>query len=245
MITQILVCLDSSPSTEAAVGVALRIARELRAGLVALPIADDAAGGLRGRFESRCDEAGVKAQTLELGDRPAALILKETATRDLVVMGRSAPTRTRNAVLRRANRPVLIVPEASTDRPASAIGIVAYNGSGAATRALTSFAESGLAQRMDVRVVTVGDDGAAAYEVADRGVHALATLGVAATPHSIVSVLPRSEALLRFAETCNATMMVMGAFGRPPLAAFATFWKGSATRHIIKRTKIPVYLRHS
>jgi nucleotide-binding universal stress UspA family protein len=245
MITQILVCLDTSPSTEAAVGVALQIARDLRARVVALPIADEGAVGVRVGFESRCHVAGVNTETLEVGDRPVARILKEMAARDLVVMGRDATKSTRHAVLRRANRPVLIVPEAATDRPASAIAVVAYDGSGAATRALTSFAESGLAQRMDVRVVTAGDDGAAAYEVADRGVQALAKLGVAATPHSIVSVLPRFEALLRFAETCNARMMVMGAFGRPPLAAFATFWKGSATRHIIKRTKIPVYLRHS
>ena len=37
-------------------------------------------------------------------------------------------------------------------------------------------------------------------------------------------------------------MMVMGAFAR---SRISTFFKGSATRQILKRTKIPVYLRRA
>ena len=155
--------------------------------------------------------------------------------------GRDANARTRDAVLHQASRPVLIVPAGAAERPAST-AVVAYDGSAAAVQALTSFADSGLARRMDVRVATIGDDGAAAYEVADGGVQTLAKLGVAATPHNIVSLLPRSDALLKFAEDCEAGMMVMGAFAR---SRISTLFKGSATRQILKRTKIPVYLRHS
>jgi nucleotide-binding universal stress UspA family protein len=241
MIKQIVVCLEGSPSTEAAIGVAVQIARDLRAGLVGLPIVDEPGLGARAAFESRCQQAGVAAQMLKDAGRPLDRIVKAMSTSDLTILGRDASAGTRDALLRRANRPVLIVPAGAAERPAST-AVVAYDGSGAAVQALTSFADSGLAQRMDVRVATIGDDGAAAYEVADAGVQTLAKLGVAATPHNIVSLLAPSDALLKFAEDCGAGMMVMGAFARSPIS---TFFKGSATRQIIKRTKIPVYLRHS
>jgi nucleotide-binding universal stress UspA family protein len=242
MMKQILVCLEGSHSTEAAIGVAIQIARDLRAALVGLPTVDEPDLRARAAFESRCHEAGVAVQTLEVGERPVARILKEMSTRDLTIMGRDARAGTRDAVLRRAGQPVLLVPAGAAERPVSTTAVIAYDGGGAAVQALTSFANSGLAQRMDVRVATVGNDGATAYEMADTGVQALAALGVAATPHSIVSLLPRAEALLKFAANCAAGMIVMGAFARSRLS---TLWRGSATRQIIKRTNIPVYLQHS
>ena len=62
MIKQILVCLERSLSTEAAIGVAIQIARDLRAGLVGLPIVDEPDLEARATFERRCHEAGLPAQ---------------------------------------------------------------------------------------------------------------------------------------------------------------------------------------
>jgi nucleotide-binding universal stress UspA family protein len=98
-----------------------------------------------------------------------------------------------------------------------------------------------LAQGRTVYVATVDDNGAQAYEMADRGVKALASLGVVATANNIVSALSKVDALFRFAEEAGAGLMVMGAFAR---SRFATFFKGSATQGIVERTKIPLFLRH-
>ena len=72
MIKQILVCLESSLSTETATGVAIQIARDLRAALVGLPIVEPPIPRARAAFESRCQQAGVAAQILEEADAPVA-----------------------------------------------------------------------------------------------------------------------------------------------------------------------------
>ena len=280
MIKNILVCLEGSPSTEAATRSAITIARDLSAGLVGLAIVDEpdiragAAVGIGGAsfkhdrdetlvadahkhasdwlllFEGRCRDAGVKARTLEIVGRPADSILEEMSTRDLTVMGRDANFKfetepedsgTRDLILHRASRPVLVVPEEAVDRTPSNVVVIAYDGSGAAMRAMASFAGSGLARGRDVHVATVDDNGAQAYEMANRGVIALAELGVAATINNVVSPLSNADALFKFAEEINAGMMVMGAFAR---SRIATFFKGSATQGIVERTKIPLYLQH-
>jgi nucleotide-binding universal stress UspA family protein len=201
-------------------------------------------------FERRCREAGVAATTLEVVGRPAASILAEMGTRDLTIIGRDANFKfetepedsgTRDAILHRAAGPVLVVPEGAPARPPSKVVALAYDGSGAAKRALTSFAASGLAAGREIYVATVDDNGAEAYEIAESGVKALAALGIAATPNNIVSALSNVDALFKFAEESGAGMMVMGAFARSRLA---TLFKGSATAGIVERTKIPLYLQH-
>jgi nucleotide-binding universal stress UspA family protein len=201
-------------------------------------------------FERRCREQGVAARALEVVGRPADSILAEMGTRELTVMGRDANFKfetepedsgTRDAILHRATGPVLVVPEEAADRAPSKVVVLAYDGSGAARRALTSFAASGLATGREIHVATVDDNGAQAYEMAESGVKALAELGVSATANNIVSALSNVDALFKFAEESGAGMMVMGAFAR---SRIATFFKGSATAGIVERTRIPLYLQH-
>jgi nucleotide-binding universal stress UspA family protein len=120
LINEVLVCLEGSPSSDAATRVALGIARALRAKLVGLAIVDEpdiragtptSIGGASFKherdealiadarqhaadwlalFERRCREAGVEARTLEVVGRPAQSILAEMQTRDLTIMGRDA-----------------------------------------------------------------------------------------------------------------------------------------------------------
>ena len=71
-------------------------------------------------FEQRCREAGVTGRGLEIVGRPADSILEEMDGYDLTVIGRDANFRfeterddlqTRDAILHRASRPVLLVPD--------------------------------------------------------------------------------------------------------------------------------------
>jgi nucleotide-binding universal stress UspA family protein len=279
MIKEALVCLEASPSSEAATRLAISIADDFKARLIGLAIVDEpdiragTATGIGGSsfkhdrdetlvadarlhaadalalFERRCREAKVEARALEVVGRPAASILAEMETRDLTIMGRDAnfrfetegdDTATREAILHRATRPVLLVPE-GVDGPIGKKVVVAYDGSKAAKRAIASFAASGLARSRNIHVATVDDSGAQAWELATAGVKALVDLGVAAIPHNIVSALSSLEALFGFAKEINADLIVMGAFAHSRLAHL---FHGSVTRGLVERTTIPLYLQH-
>jgi nucleotide-binding universal stress UspA family protein len=278
MIKEILVCLEASPSSDAATRLAIEIARERGATLVGLAIVDEPdiragaatgiggasfkherdealvadarkqAGEWLGLFERRCGGANVRARTLEIVGRPAESILAETETRDLIVMGRDANFRfeteredpqTREAVLHRTTRPMLLVPE-SAERPLGKKVVVAYDGSAAAKRAIESFAKSGLAEQREVLVATVDDDGERAFELASRAVALLGDLAVAATPHNIVSTLANTDALQEFATKAGAAMIVMGSFAHSRLKQL---FRGSVTRGLVEKTTIPLYLQ--
>jgi nucleotide-binding universal stress UspA family protein len=203
-------------------------------------------------FEGRCKAAGLPVRTLEIVGRPAEIIIAEMERHDLTLMGRDANFRfetesddraTREKILRHASHPILLVPERATDaQPAlGATVLVAYDGGAAATRALTSFAASGLAQSRNIHVATVDDDGEKAWEMAERAVQSLHAMGVQATVHSIVSVLPNAEALVKFGVEIGAGLVVMGAFAS---SRMAELFGGSATRALAERSPIPLYLQH-
>jgi nucleotide-binding universal stress UspA family protein len=120
MINDILVCLEGSPSSEAATRFAIELARERRATLVGMAIIDEpdiragAAAGIGGSsfkherdkillakarahaedwlglFQRRCRSEDVPASTLEIVGRPAEMILGEMERHDVTVMGRDA-----------------------------------------------------------------------------------------------------------------------------------------------------------
>ena len=120
MIKEALICLESSPSSDAATRLAITIASELRASLVGLAIVDEpdiragTATGFGGSsykhdrdealmadarerarecltlFERRCLNAKVPATTMEIVGRPAESILGEMDRRELTVIGRDA-----------------------------------------------------------------------------------------------------------------------------------------------------------
>jgi len=279
MIKEALVCLESSPSSEAATRLATAIASESNARLVGLAIVDEpdiragTATGFGGSsfkherdealvadararaadclalFERRCREAKVSAATLEIVGRPAASILTEMETRDLTIIGRDAnfrfetesdDTATREAILHHAKGPVLIVPE-SAEGPLGDKVVVAYDGSGAAKRAIASFAATGLARSRNVHVASVDDSGEQAWEMATAGVKLFAELGVAAETNNLVSAQSSVEALFAFSKEIGAGLIVMGAFAHNRIAHL---FHGSVTRGLVERTTTPLYLQH-
>jgi nucleotide-binding universal stress UspA family protein len=200
-------------------------------------------------FERRCREAGVPARSLEIVGRPADSILTEMEAHHLTVIGRDAnfrfeterhDTKTRNAILHRASRPVLLVPETSEEELGQTV-LVAYDGSGAAKRAITSFAASGMAQGRIVHVATVDDNGVVAREMSERAVAMLRAANVPATAHNVVSVHSNVDALFKLAKDLGAGLMVMGAFTRFGLREL---FSGSVTRGLVEETEIPLYLQH-
>jgi len=204
------------------------------------------------QFQRLFDAEGVPARTLEIVGRPAAAIIEEMQRHDLVVMGRDVNFRfeteesdrsTRDRILRHANRPVILVPESTSD-VGTALGatvLLAYDGSISAEHVLESFARSGLGQSRDVHVATVGDDGERAGDVANQAAEKLRTFGIEATAHGIVSALPTSEALLKLGRALGASFFVMGAFARSRLSELL---HGSHTRDIVEHSPVALCLWH-
>ena len=191
----------------------------------------------------------MPARSLEIVGRPADSILTEMEAHHLTVIGRDAnfrfetgshDTKTRNTILHRASRPVLLVPETSEEELGQTV-LVAYDGSGAAKRAITSFAASGMAQDRIVHVATVDDNGVVAREMSERAVAMLRAANVPATAHNVVSVLSNVDALFKLAKDLGAGLMVMGAFTRSGLREL---FSGSVTRGLVEETEIPLYLQH-
>ncbi len=129
------------------------------------------------QFEERCKKAGVAARSLEMRGRPAAKILEEMTEHDLTLIGRGAnfvfetkveDAATRDNILHRAHKPVIVVPEEPARSGHDVL--VAFDGSSAAKRAVRAFGESGMAQGRTIHVASMDDDGEQAWEMASRGV---------------------------------------------------------------------------
>lgn len=264
---EILVCLDGTANSARAVEVAIGLARSLPAGLVGLAIVDEPAGepggdGSEGTprsalsrrartwlsgFVARGRAAGVAVRTLDATGSPAELILAEVPRRDLTVLGRDAnrfalrdhDRFSRDRVLRRAGRPIVVVP----DRVASAgrAVVIAYDGSAAATRALRSFADLRLARSREIHVVTVDSDGARAFETATRGCALLGQLGIRAIPDHLVASESTAAALLARSLRIGAGLIVVGGYIPSPRARAA--W-GSVTHEVVEHAVVPVFLHY-
>jgi nucleotide-binding universal stress UspA family protein len=197
-------------------------------------------------FLNRCRVVGVAAQALERRGQPSKIILEEMRRHDLTFIGRSVnflfeteseDKQTRDAVVARAPKPVLVVPEQEPDRKTTVL--IAYDGSSACKRALRAFAESGLHRDRAIHVASVGDEGTEAYELAAAGCELLRGMNVKAEPHSVVSALSIAEALLDQARKLGAAMVVSGAYTHSRLSHL--IW-GSVTHELLEKTTVPLFL---
>jgi nucleotide-binding universal stress UspA family protein len=192
--------------------------------------------------------ARVAVRALEITGSAAEMILAEVPRHDITVLGRDANFRfethehdrhTRDRILRRAGKPVIVVPERVA--AAGPAVMIAYDGSSAAVRAMRSFAASGIARGREVHVASVDDDGANAFQTATAGCELLKKLGVHAVPENVVSSEPIAAALLSRRARIDAGLIVLGGYIPSPLARLV--W-GSVTSEIVEHAVVPVFLHY-
>jgi nucleotide-binding universal stress UspA family protein len=199
-------------------------------------------------FVARGRAAGISVRALEISGSAAEMILSEVPRHDLTVLGRDVNFRfethdrdrhTRDRILRRAGKPIVVVPE-RTGAPGAAV-LIAYDGSPAAVRALRSFAACGLARGRAVHVATVDDDGASAFETATSGCELLGQLGIRAVPENVVSSESIAAALLSRGTRIGAGLIVLGGYIPSPLTRLV--W-GSVTHEVLEHAALPVFLHY-
>lgn len=136
-------------------------------------------------------------------------------------------------VVRATGRPLLVASRGFAD-----IGrvLVAFDGSATTRRGLEWVARSPLFAGLDIRVVTVGDDGAAGSSLA----WALETLRASGAQAAgrVVHGDPQ-EAIGLHAEAIGADLLVMGAYGHSRIRQLIV---GSTTSTLLRSSRIPVLL---
>jgi len=277
MLRSILVGLDGSASSAAAVELGLRWALRFEAVLVGLGIIDEPTicgpeptgiwgssykvrcdahrladarrqvAGFLEQFTRRCTGAGVSCQALEDVGHPYQQILLEAQRFDLVLLGQAPrfhfetqdrDTDTLHKVLRGGPRPVVVVPEKF---PEGRAVVVAYDGGPAAVRALQAFEASGLAAGQEVHVVCVGADRTASEQHVGRAVEYLRFHAIEAKACPTITSKAPARVLLEEVGQRDASLVVMGAYGRPRLREFLF---GSLTRTLLRESPVPLLLCH-
>jgi nucleotide-binding universal stress UspA family protein len=191
------------------------------------------------RFVQQCAKAEVLYRALKETGDPAQRLLFHGEDIDLILLGQQTyfhfetqamADGTLETVLRRSHRPVVAVPR---ELPRDGRVMVAYDGSRPAARALESFQSSGLGKGQEVHVVSVAADEKTAARRAEEGTKFLCFHGIEAQARPLPSAEAPAELLLRQASELDASMIVLGAYGRSRVSEFLF---GSITRSILSRS---------
>ena len=192
-------------------------------------------------FAAACDEASVAHTTTQVTGVVIRSILEKGELADLIVMGRGGEHSewldglvgsTTQAVVRRASRPVLLT---STETPALERFVVAYDGSAHAKRALQTSAGIGTEWKTPFHVLMVGKERADEIESEARDYLAAHQLDV----QYVVRDGDPSEVIVEYAEECEASLLVMGAYGHTKVRELVV---GSTTAYAINHAPCPLLL---
>jgi nucleotide-binding universal stress UspA family protein len=198
-------------------------------------------------YTQRCTDAGVTYQVRQEVGSPAECLLLDAQEYDLMVLGQQTffhfdtqdkPDDTLSVVVKQSPCPVIAVP---ATLPEGQTVIVAYDGSAHATRALHVFQALGLSVAYDVHVVCVD---AQQQRAACWAAHAVAFLHghhIAAQTHVLVTSESPAHVLLEHVHHLQASLLVMGAYGRSTLREFLGH---SVTYTLLQESPAPLFLYH-
>jgi nucleotide-binding universal stress UspA family protein len=209
---------------------------------VVLKSAHDKTDQLLAEMGRRCASDGIECRTMNLEGDPAELLVRESQRGDLLVVGKKhlpqeeweSSSHTLRSILHHTARPVLCVPENPANNPTA---LVAFDGSLQSAKTLQLFVLSGLAQDREIHLVTVADGGQA---IADRGLEFLRAHKLDVQAH-LQEGDHAADRILDAADTLQAGLIVMGAYGQPRVREFIF---GSVTKTILRKTKVPLFLYH-
>ena len=195
----------------------------------------------------RCAEADVACQILQEIDLPAEHILLEAQRYDLIMLGQHTffhfetqqqPDETLQVVLKQSPRPVVAVPAAL---PEGQGVVVAYDGSLHAARTLQMLQVLGLEGSQEVHVVCINPDQEHADRCVERGVAFLHSHNIVAQPYARATEAAPADVLLEHLHQVQASLLVMGAYGRSTLGEF---FGGSVTRTLLRESPVPLFFYH-
>jgi nucleotide-binding universal stress UspA family protein len=205
------------------------------------------------RFEAQARAVGVSAERRMSDDDVEVGLLLQARYADLVVLSQSDPDALGAAIVRQlpeslalnSGRPVLVVPYAGHYTHLDRHALVAWDGSRAATRALTDALPL---LRRSARVTLALFDPQRQYGV--HGDEPGADMALYLARHGVkVEVLSQPKpdgvdtgnALLSLAADCDADLLVMGAYGH---SRWREILLGGTTRRVLESMTLPVLMSH-
>ena len=272
MLRSIVVALKPADSQAACVDYAVTLADRLRLRIEGLSVVDheqlaaesipiEGDANEAQRHQERVERARLQAnqlvQALESAARAKSLdchaqvsegdtvqeIVRAVQPADLLVCGHRPDTTSRDysrltSILRHVPRPMLFVP---TKAVTGQHVLVAYDSSFQSARALASFVNSGMAFGHAITVLALHENVDVASECAKTAVEFLRRHDIVA--NVLVEKLQDEPGrhILDAAQRISAGLLVMGAFGK---SAVRELHFGSATREVLQRLPIPVFLDH-
>ena len=196
-------------------------------------------------FNSRCEKAGVTAETWVKMGHPPKIILEEEVRAELLVMGQKGEHAEWigdmngsmvERVVRHSVKPCMITPDAF--RPISRI-MIAYDGSAHASQALHEATELAQALKVELVILTVAesDDPKCANEFSKDAIELVKAHGIQAL-NLVVKGKPAAS-ILEKARDERCDLIVVGAYGHSRIREMIV---GSTTAQIITKSKAPVML---
>ncbi len=203
------------------------------------------------RFEKVAKRVGISAESLRVdasvsgaSDRFASMARRF----DLAVVGQPEPEKSAadigidEAVLLESGHPVLVIPYIQKQGPKLDRIIACWDGSRAASRAITDampFLQK--AKHVDIVMVSRKPEESDEIAGADLGQH-LARHGLKIDLKRMVSPdTDVASVVLSYAADCSADMIVMGGYGHSRLREFVL---GGVTRNILSAMTVPTLLSH-
>jgi nucleotide-binding universal stress UspA family protein len=205
------------------------------------------------RFEAQARAADVSYERRHSDDEPEVGLVMQARYADLVVLSQTDPDTSGPGLMRQlpehlalqGGRPVLVVPYAGTYPHLDRHALVAWDGSRAATRAVTDALPL---LRRSARATLAVFNAASRYGV--HGEQAGADIALYLARHGVkVEVLQQTtppemdvgNALLSLAADIGADLLVMGAYGHQ---RWRELMLGGVTRRLLQSMTLPVLMSH-
>jgi nucleotide-binding universal stress UspA family protein len=119
--------------------------------------------------------------------------------------------------------------------------VVAYDGSLHAARALQMLQVLGLQDSQAVHVVCVDPDQAHADRCVERAMAFLQSRDIVAQAYARATEMDPARVLLEHVHQVQASLLVMGAYGR---SALREFFGGSMTCTMLRESPVPLFFYH-
>lgn len=215
--------------------------------LARLKRASDKQAALISRFEAGCRQRNVVGTGSSVDGTPLPEILHAADIHDMIVIGRDSAFHSEPArhmaepvaeLLKKNPRPIVVTAPTSTRIDPI---LVAFDGSVAAARSLQVFTLLHMADAASVHLVSVAASDEDARAIAQRGASYLQLYGISVQTHAIASSVDPAEILLAEAQSINAGVIVMGAFGH---RGWREALLGSCTRRLFEESPMSLFVHH-
>ncbi|HRK70308.1 MAG TPA: universal stress protein [Micropepsaceae bacterium] len=213
---------------------------------VRLQRAHEKAEAERKEFLTACSTAHVTGSVILIEGQPVEEVRAAAIAHDAIVIGRDTdfhgdsgdgtPARAVGRILKGLPRPLFVTTEGA-HLPKRAL--IAYDGSNQASHALQLFVLMGLAEGLQLHLVSVHPEAGHAEKTLKSAQAYLHLHGLSVTAHPVISGGDPSDEILTRTSVTGADLLVMGAYGH---RGWRETILGSCTSRLLAHARVPMFI---